>query len=74
MKTPRVRMPVQDPITRQSNFDEVACGYNLDMAKIEASRCLNCKNPRCVAACPVHIEIPEFIQYIIKMGYLVVEY
>lgn len=58
-------MPVQDPKVRQTNFDEVACGYDLDMAKLEARRCLNCKNPRCVAACPVHIEIPEFINFII---------
>ena len=66
MIIPRVIMPVQDPVERQHNFEEVACGYDLDMAQIEASRCINCKNPRCIAACPVHIEIPLFIKHIVE--------
>jgi len=66
MKTPRVKMPVQDATLRQNNFDEVACGFTLDQSKLEASRCLDCKNPRCIAACPVHIEIPTFIKQIIN--------
>jgi len=65
MKISRVKMPVQDAQKRQQNFDEVACGFDLDMAQREASRCLDCKNPRCVAACPVQIEIPLFIKNII---------
>lgn len=28
----------------------------------EASRCLNCKKPRCQQGCPVHTPIPEIIQ------------
>ena len=28
----------------------------------EASRCLNCKKPRCQQGCPVHTPIPEVIQ------------
>lgn len=65
MKIPRVKMPVQDAQTRQNNFDEVACGFTLEQSKLEASRCLDCKNPRCIDACPVHIDIPLFIQQII---------
>ena len=61
MKGPRVVMPVLDKVIRRSNFEEVACGYSLAEAQLEASRCLDCKNPRCVPACPVSIDIPKFI-------------
>ncbi|MCR5272386.1 MAG: NADPH-dependent glutamate synthase [Lachnospiraceae bacterium] len=57
------KVPVreQDPKVRATNFDEVCLGYNEDEAVEEASRCLNCKNPLCVAGCPVSINIPGFI-------------
>ncbi|SHF03882.1 FAD-dependent oxidoreductase, partial [Clostridium fallax] len=60
------RIPVkeQDAKVRAKNFDEVCLGYNLEEAEEEASRCLNCKNPRCVGECPVNINIPGFIQKI----------
>ena len=54
-------MREQDPAVRATNFEEVCLGYNLEEATLEATRCLNCKNPRCVAACPVGIQIPNFI-------------
>ena len=54
-------MPSQDPMVRNKNFDEVALGYNEEMAIDEAKRCLQCKNPKCMGGCPVHIHIPEFI-------------
>ncbi len=54
-------MPTQDPILRSQNFDEVALGYDLEMAMQEAKRCLNCKNRPCVSGCPVQIDIPTFI-------------
>ena len=57
-KTP---MPEQDPKVRARNFKEVALGYTEEMAKEEAGRCLNCKNPKCVEGCPVNVRIPEFI-------------
>ena len=60
-KIPRGPVREQDPARRATNFEEVCFGYNLDEATLEASRCLNCKNPRCVAACPVGVRIPEFI-------------
>ena len=44
------KVPVreQDPKVRATNFDEVCLGYNAEEAKAEASRCLKCKNARCV--------------------------
>ena len=60
-KIPRVPVREQDPAVRATNFEEVCLGYSLEEATLEATRCLNCKNPRCVSACPVGIQIPNFI-------------
>ena len=68
-KIPRVVVREQDPAVRATNFEEVCYGYNAEEAQLEASRCLNCKNPRCVAACPVNINIPAFIQQVAEGDY-----
>ena len=60
-RIPRVPVREQDPKVRATNFEEVCYGYNAEEARLEASRCLHCKNPRCVGACPVGIDIPAFI-------------
>ena len=60
-KIPRVPVREQDPAVRATNFEEVCYGYNQEEAMLEASRCLHCKKPRCVEACPVGIHIPDFI-------------
>ena len=60
-KIPRVPVREQDPKVRATNFEEVCYGYNVEEAQLEASRCFNCKNPRCVGACPVSVKIPQFI-------------
>jgi glutamate synthase (NADPH/NADH) small chain len=54
-------MPVQDPLVRNRNFQEVALGYSEEAAIDEAKRCLNCKKRPCVEGCPVRVHIPEFI-------------
>ena len=54
-------MPEQEPLVRNRNFAEVACGYSKETAIDEAQRCLNCKNKPCVSGCPVNVRIPEFI-------------
>ncbi len=60
---PRVTaMPTQPAEVRCGNFEEVALGYTLEMAVREAQRCLKCKHKPCVAACPVGIDIPGFIE------------
>ena len=63
---PRVDMPCQDPLERRRNFSEVALGYTREMAMQEASRCLQCKKPKCVAGCPVEVPISEFITEVAK--------
>ena len=57
------RIPVreQDAAARAKNFDEVCYGYNAEEAMAEASRCIHCKNAKCITGCPVNIDIPEFI-------------
>jgi len=65
-KLKRVPIKEQDPHVRITNFDEVCLGYTIDEAKAEASRCLQCKNPKCVEGCPVSVNIPGFINEIVK--------
>ena len=57
------KVPVREqaPDVRNKNFDEVCLGYNIDEAKEEATRCINCKNAKCITGCPVSINIPAFI-------------
>jgi glutamate synthase (NADPH) small chain len=66
-KVPRQKMPEQDPIERAQNFYEVALGYDNDLALLEASRCLHCKKPYCMAGCPVEVDIPDFVE-MVKAG------
>ncbi len=62
-------MPVQDPIERGRNFNEVALGYDEATALDEAARCLNCKNMPCVSGCPVNVHIPEFIAKVRELDF-----
>lgn len=57
----RQKMPEQDAGVRQANFSEVNLGFSEKLALLEAQRCLLCKNPKCVAGCPVAVDIPKFI-------------
>lgn len=60
------KVPVreQDPKVRATNFEEVCLGYNREEAMAEATRCLKCKNAKCITGCPVAIDIPGFIKEI----------
>lgn len=60
----KVKMPEQAPDIRNKNFTEVSLGYTPKLAKEEASRCLKCRNPKCMEGCPVNVKIPEFIALI----------
>ena len=63
-KVPRQPMPEQPPVERVRNFREVPRGYSDETARLEASRCLQCKRPTCVDGCPVRVDIPGFIKAI----------
>lgn len=65
-RIPRVPVREQDPAVRAHNFDEVCYGYSREEALLEATRCLNCKNPHCVSACPVGLKIPVFISKLVE--------
>lgn len=58
----RQKVKEQDRELRRHNFEPVESNLTPEQVKLEASRCLNCKNPRCVQGCPVNIQIPKFIQ------------
>ncbi len=66
---PLQEMPEQDPDVRKTNVNEVAIGYTETHARIEALRCLQCKNAPCVQGCPVKIRIKDFIEAITEGQY-----
>ena len=61
MAIPPQAMPEQDPAARARNMREVALGYTAEIAKTEASRCLQCPTKPCMQGCPVAIDIPGFL-------------
>ena len=61
MAIPPQEMPQQDPAVRAHNMNEVALGYTAEMAKCEASRCMQCPTKPCMQGCPVAINIPGFL-------------
>jgi len=61
LQIPRQTMPTQESLARRTNFDEVALGFTLELAKQEAERCLQCAKPHCIEGCPVGVLIPQFI-------------
>src|SRR4030067_2519908 len=63
-KIPRQKMPEQEAKVRAKNFNEVPLGYTPELAQLEASRCIQCKKPKCIEGCPVEIDIPAFIKRI----------
>ncbi|MBQ9318405.1 MAG: NADPH-dependent glutamate synthase [Bacilli bacterium] len=66
MNNERVKMPTLDKNLRITNFKEVERGFSEEEALKEASRCLQCNNPRCVKGCPVGVMIPLFIKEILN--------
>ncbi len=66
---PLQEMPAQDPVERGRNINEVALGYVEAQARVEALRCLQCKNAPCIKGCPVKVNIPGFIQAVAEGEY-----
>lgn len=63
---PFQEMPCREPNERARTVDEVSTGYSVEQARVEAARCLQCRNAPCVAGCPVAIDIPGFIAQVAK--------
>ncbi len=64
MKIDRQQMPEQDARQRATNFGEVNSGFTIELARLEAERCLRCRDAKCISGCPVEIDIPKFIEHI----------
>ena len=60
-EVPEQEMPTQDPVERSKNVNEVATGYTETQARLEAMRCLQCKNAPCIKGCTVKIRINDFV-------------
>jgi glutamate synthase (NADPH/NADH) small chain len=60
-KAPRQTLPVRTPEERVQGHEEVSLGFSLEQVQIEALRCLQCKDPVCLQACPLHINVKAFI-------------
>ncbi len=69
LKIPPQKMPEQEPGERIHNVDEVPYGYDEELARREAMRCLQCKKAPCIKGCPVEINIPGFIEAILDGDY-----
>jgi len=66
MKIDRQNMPEQDAFQRSGNFLEVNLGFTEKIALLEAQRCIQCKEPKCVQGCPVMVNIPRFLEFIVE--------
>jgi glutamate synthase (NADPH/NADH) small chain len=66
MKIDRQSMPSQEPNLRAANFGEVNLGFTEQFAMLEAERCIQCKEPKCVSGCPVMVNIPRFLNFIVE--------
>jgi glutamate synthase (NADPH/NADH) small chain len=64
VKIPRQAMPEQPPLERCANFQEVNLGLGATLAATEASRCIECADPRCVKGCPVGVKVREFVDLV----------
>jgi glutamate synthase (NADPH/NADH) small chain len=70
IKIPRQAMPEQPAQDRAQNFTEVNLGYNPELARQEALRCLECAKATCTQTCPVGVKVREFVQLIVAGDFL----
>jgi glutamate synthase (NADPH/NADH) small chain len=66
----RQQMLERAPAERAKDFNEVNLGFTAELAKLEASRCLQCKNPKCMAGCPVGVDIKKFLELVEQGNFL----
>ena len=65
MRIERQSMPSQEADIRNANFGEVNLGFSEQLAMLEAQRCIQCKEPKCVSGCPVMVNIPKFLGFLV---------
>jgi len=70
IKIPRQIMPEQPPDVRNKNFNEVNLGFDAELARQEALRCLECAKPTCIDQCPVGVDVKTFIQLIVAGDFM----
>ncbi|MFN0169342.1 MAG: NADPH-dependent glutamate synthase [Bryobacteraceae bacterium] len=68
-KIPRQVLPLLEPQERARDR-EVACGFDVEKARQEALRCLDCRDPKCIDACPIHTDIRSFIARLVDDDFL----
>ena len=66
----RQKMPERPAQERNKDFNEVNLGFSEELAKLEASRCLQCKDPKCVEGCPVGVDIKKFLELVEQGDFL----
>ena len=64
MAIPDQHMATQEVAVRVTNMEEVALGYSEAQVRVEALRCLQCKNAPCITGCPVQNDIPRLIELV----------
>ena len=57
------KLPIGERIR---SFREVVQEIDLESAVAEASRCLRCRTPRCVIACPLNFPVPAYLSLVSK--------
>lgn len=70
MKIRRQHMPERQPEVRARNFEEVNLGLPVDLACLEAKRCIECAKPTCMQACPVNVDVRAFLDLVLAGDYL----
>jgi glutamate synthase (NADPH/NADH) small chain len=58
LQIPAQTMPKQAPEERIHNWDEAYLPLDLETARVEASRCIQCPASRCQKSCPLNNDIP----------------
>ncbi|EQD54091.1 oxidoreductase, partial [mine drainage metagenome] len=60
----RVPIPETPPAERVRDFGEILQPYRLEDAVLEAKRCIQCRRPWCVEACPINQDCREYIKLV----------